>query len=209
MVHKKIFVDMDGTITNSKVRMAELFNLHYRKIGDPIIVGEKINTWDAGMPPQFIDSIFGHEDFFNHKLEVFKGVYKAFEMLNKRGYEIILYSKGTLKNIANKSTFTDRHFGDIIDGHIFTSCKGAYTGKSEYDMSVKDGFSILIDDHADNLLPNRYTRIENMPDYCICAKLCGDDEEWNKDFTDERFILRDWSKLEDIINLIEDIEQVN
>ncbi len=177
-------------------------------MSEPLAKWQDINMWDAGFSPKIVESIFDDKEFFNYNLKPFDGLYDALEMLRNRDYKIILYTKGTLLNISNKAKWVQENLEDYIDGHIFTGSKNVSMGKSDYDMSVEEGFSILIDDNAENLLINNRTKIRNMPDYSICAKLCGDDEEWNKEFICESRIMRKWSELERIITYIEELEGV-
>lgn len=207
-MEKIVYLDFDGVCVNTKKRMSELKNLKYRTMSEPLAKWQDINMWDAGFSPKIVESIFDDKEFFNYNLKPFDGLYDALEMLRNRDYKIILYTKGTLLNISNKAKWVQENLEDYIDGHIFTGSKNVSMGKSDYDMSVEEGFSILIDDNAENLLINNRTKIRNMPDYSICAKLCGDDEEWNKEFICESRIMRKWSELERIITYIEELEGV-
>jgi hypothetical protein len=209
---KIIYLDYDGTITNSKKQMINVYNKKYRHPHEQILDGEDVVTWDGGIDSKFVEPIFADSDFFDSNLEIFDGLEDALKMLKKRGYTIILYSKGSLLNISNKSLWLESSLKEYIDGWIFTGTNNLKMGKNQYDMSVnqEEGFSILIDDHIDNLLCGRDDEhYHNMPTYSICAKLSKrKDEEWNKDFTNESFTIYEWSDLSDIIDRIERFEEL-
>lgn len=207
---KVAYIDFDGVIANSKVRMAEIYNLKYRPFGYPLKNGEEVTTWDAGIPTHLVEPIFEDEHFFNHQLQVFDGLFDALTMLRKRGYEIVIYTKAHLLNASHKAKWINDNLKEHIDGWIFTGSANLTTGKHQYDMSVdrKDGFSILIDDSYFNLVCDKEDRCHHhLPTYSICAKLAKrKDESWNSKWTNEKFTIYNWSELENIINRLEHYE---
>ena len=195
---KIIYLDVDNTIFPAEKRLAELWNEKYRLPNQSEIDYKTITSWDAGIPHEDSNSIFSRIDFYDpSKIELYEDVRLALSMARLNGYKIIIFSKGTLINIASKCMWLDSELGDLIDGHIFMGSYDVKMGKNSQDMEG----GIIIDDHIDNLKGNNTL-------YNICAKMTTQEVEWNKEFTNEKLTLRKWSDLYDILKSIEKFESL-
>jgi len=211
---KKVFYcDFDGIISKSKERLVNLYNLYYRPLDKPIIKAEDVITWDCNIPTHLVDTIFSRYDFFKN-LQIHDGVEEGLCMLKERGYEIILYSKGSMKNLGHKILWLEQSdLGEYFDGWILAGAEEIKMKKNQVDMSIPqdDGFSILFDDCYTNLVCDDDDKWKHhMPSYSICGKLSKgknwDKEEWNIKFTDKSMTARSWNDLGKILDRIENFE---
>ena len=195
--NKTIYVDVDNTIMASEHRLCELYNREYKTPLEDAMNPDEVTTWDMGIDSDIVEEIFSRIDFYNSKqVRLYDNVVEVLSKLKRRGYTIIIYSKGSLLNIASKSMFLDTLLGDIIDGHVFIGSNTVTMGKSMLDMEG----SIILDDHIKNLTGNNTM-------YNICAKLTTLEADWNKDFKEDlskgNFVMHSWSELPKIIDMIE------
>lgn len=201
-MEKILYLDFDGTVVNSKKRMSEIYNRYYLSEHDSPIDYKNITTWSAGISDRdIVEDIFGHPEFHNDELEIFEDAIETLSNLKRNGWKIILYTKGIMSNIHFKAGYCEEKLGHLLDGWIFTGSENVPMGKSMYDMSPqnKGDITILLDDHIENLDNSGAL-------YNICAKLCGLDEEWNRDWY-ERAITH-WKQLELMLDGIEAYEQL-
>jgi len=205
---KILYCDFDGIITQSKKRLIELYNLYYKPLDSHIINYKEAITWDCGIPLALVEKIFKRKDFFSINLEMHEGVIDGFKMLKNRDYEIILYSKGSLKNLGYKIQWCDKNLGDYLDGWILSGSNELKMVKNQVDMFIdsSEGFSVLIDDCYTNLCCDRnYKWKHHMPTYSICGKLSDSkDEEWNKEWNG--LTIFNWNELSSVLDKIEAYE---
>ncbi len=191
---KVIYMDFDNTLGKAEKRLVELWNDFYRLPNEQPVDWREITTWDCGIPKDDVDTIFSRIVFYHpSKFELYDGVRETLKTLRDMGYKIIIYSKGTLMNIASKTIYTESKLYDVIDGHVFIGSKNVKMGKGMLDMTG----GIIVDDHQDNLKNNNAS-------YNICAKLTENEVEWNEDFKVERYIIRKFPDLINVVKMIVD-----
>lgn len=183
----KLFVDVDGTLTNSIEAFCYTYNHIYQyhnnfKPANWI----KVNKWDFSdqcpllKNAEDVENIFSSKIFFK-RLQFMPNAKEVLYELNKK-YEIIIVSIGTPLNVARKSIWLYQHLGFVKDVILITN-KGTKMDKSCIDM--KDG--ILIDDHIHNLISSNAK-----------TKICfGKEYEWNKDFQGIR--AKNWLEVKEML----------
>jgi len=199
MVFKKIiYLDVDNTIFPAEKRMAEIWNEHYKLPNENPMDYKKITSWNAGIDKDTVGEIFSRIDFYDpSKIELYDGVQESLKKAKEMGYKIVIFSKGTLTNIASKCVWLENILGKDIDAHVFMGSSDVKMGKSSLNM---DG-GIMIDDHIENLVGNNTM-------YNICAKMSEQEVDWNKDFANEKMTLRKWSELPKILTTIQEFESL-
>jgi len=145
---KKLFVDMDSTITDSIKSYCTVYNSIYNyKEGFKNAVAERVNQWDLKDECPLVENpehIFSSRLFFT-ELEFMPNAYEVLERLSTQ-YELIICSIGTYDNISLKSIWIQRNL-PFIKNSILIVNDGCKMDKSVIRMSD----SIFLDDHANNL----------------------------------------------------------
>lgn len=164
---KKLFFDVDNTITNSTKRFVDIYNRTYNTNAD----WTKCYRWDySDICPLLEDSeqFFARPDFYNWQMEYQDvNVPSIIKYLHDvGGYEINFVTIGTKDNLYFKEKWLEWHFPYISKENYHLLHK-TEMGKEEIDMSG----GILIDDNYINLLTSN-------ADLKICMHKSV---EWNKD----------------------------
>lgn len=160
---KKLFFDVDNTITNSTKRFVDIYNQVYNANAD----WTKCYRWDySDICPLLEDSeqFFARPDFYtNIELtdEYIKGVISMFYLT---GYDIHFVTIGTKDNLKYKKNWLVEQFPFVSDSKMILLEK-TDMGKGEIDMIG----GILIDDNYINLLTSN-------ADHKICMHK---KTEWN------------------------------
>lgn len=166
-----IFLDFDGVIGKSIKAICSIFNESYKINMKP----QEVQTWKfhelhekygVCVPHEDIVKLFDSDQFFD-RLEVYEGV---IEFMREYREKIIICTKGTVTNIAQKRVFLDElGLNDIhILGVPFQLSKGLIN------MQL-DGNSIFIDDDTTNLKNSNATHKIQFREF-------PKDTEWNKDW---------------------------
>ena len=194
-----IYLDVDNTIFPAEKRLVEIWNKQYRLPTETVIDYKTITDWDCGIPKEISEEIFSRIDFYDpSKISFYDGCIKELKKAKNRGYKIIVFSKGTLTNIASKAIWLENsELYPLLDGHVFMGSKEVKMGKSSLNMEG----SIIIDDHIDNLKGNNVF-------YSICAKLTKQEVSWNKDWLNENLTIRKWEDLTEVLDRIETFESL-
>lgn len=184
----KLFLDFDGTITDSIRTYCAVYNQTYREYMEFKIADYcKVERYDLKDECPFVnhqEEIFSTEKYFQ-ELVFFEDALQVLEKLNNK-YELIICSIGTLTNISYKSLWIKKYL-PFIYNTILMSTKllpgGIKTDKSSINMVG----SIFIDDHQDNLFgTNAKEKIAFGKKY-----------NWNKDWAGNRATT--WKDIEKIL----------
>lgn len=204
-MNKKLYVDFDGIISKSKNRVAELYNKKYKSEKDfPIKDPESIITWDCGLSNENCEKIFSDVDFYNDELELHKDSIKILNKIKKRGYEIILLTKGGMKNLQCKLAFITNHkeLSEIFDGWIFSGANELCNDKNRYKLNIPltEGFSVLLDDNIQNLKWSA-----NSPTFSLLGRFSNQYEEWNQVTEEDKdvIIVKNWKEVDKALLKIE------
>ncbi|MDV3425792.1 MAG: HAD hydrolase-like protein [Bacillota bacterium] len=182
---QKLFLDFDGTITDSIKAYCNVYNKTYNektgyKRADYNLV-ERYDLKDECGLVNHQEEIFSTKNYFQ-ELEFFPGAYEVLQRLNTK-YDLIICSIGTLTNISNKSLWIKSKL-PFIDNTILISTKllpgGIKTDKSSINMRG----GIFIDDHQENLFTSD-------ADYKICF---GRKYDWNSKWLGDRCLT--WEQIE-------------
>jgi len=182
---QKLFLDFDGTITDSIKAYCDVYNKTYSKkegykTADYKLV-ERYDLKDECTLVNHQEDIFSTKNYFK-ELKFFPGAYQTLLKLNEK-FELIICSIGTLTNISNKSLWIKSKL-PFINNTILISTKllpgGIKTDKSTINMSG----GVFIDDHQENL-------------FCSDAnlKICfGRKYDWNSKWQGDRCLT--WKEIE-------------
>jgi len=177
IIKKKIFLDFDGTITNSVKSFCRVYhNLHKHKNDYIVPQWHLVNEWNfkdqCGLleGSREVEYIFGHHQFFDILEFIDYNTYEILQKLNEK-YQIIITSIGTYDNISLKSQWIKDNLPFIKDS-IFLVNTGSTMTKTDVDMRG----SIFIDDVESNLSSSSALR-----------KICfGEIKSWNEKWHGER-----------------------
>ena len=166
---KKIFLDIDGVVIHSCQAMVDLLNEKY----NTNLSGEDILSWNFKevvntLTDDEIEYLFTTDKFF----EIVKPISGAIEFINKHKENVILITKGGLKNITGKKQMFELWGLDDIDMIGLP----LHMSKRIIDMTAY-GKSLFIDDSTKNL-------IESNADYRIQFREYKDDKkrEWQENW---------------------------
>ena len=145
----KLFLDFDGTITNSSKAICECYNEIYKDYSEfkPANWWEN-NTWnytDICPLMERPNKLFSDKRFFDRLEFINCNTKEIIEEISKY-YEIIITSIGTPENISYKSLWLKTNL-PVIKEYIFLSNEHCTMDKSVVNMSC----SIFIDDVNSNL----------------------------------------------------------
>lgn len=183
---QKLFLDFDGTITDSIKAYCNVYNKNYKEMegykkADYRFV-ERYDLKDECVLVNHQEEIFSTKNYFQ-ELEFFPGAYEALLKLDKK-YELIICSIGTLTNISNKSLWIKSRL-PFINNTILISTRilpgGIKTDKSTINMAG----GIFIDDHQENLF-------NTNADFKICF---GKKYDWNSKWQGDRCLT--WEEIEE------------
>ena len=182
----KLFIDVDGVITNTIKKFCEIYNQKYSKHPDFTFSDcTKVREWNFTDQGPLIKSVDEVNEFFDLPEFYYKAAYidGAIDSINKLSnkYDISIVTMGSPINLAYKYEALKRkipimrYYGIDISKH---------TDKRKVDMS--DG--IFIDDVSKNL-------ITSNADKKICF---GEPMPWNDDWCDERCF--NWTEVLNVLN---------
>lgn len=149
MDRRKLFVDVDGTITDSIKKICELYNEDYKdhpkfRVAKPYLV----EKWDFSDQCTLINSAKIEEYFCDKRFfEDLQFIENANEVIEKLSevFDIYVISMGWTQNLIYKNIWLKEHMPYI---KRFIGCNfDDYKDKSHINMSG----SILIDDSSNNL----------------------------------------------------------
>jgi len=171
MQKKRIFLDFDGTIVNSRKAYCDVYSQLYSECEHYEHPSWRdVTEWDLSkMCPLSREDLFDHDLLFYY-LEFMNGAKSKLEKLST-DFDIIICTIGTYDNISKKSQWIKNHL-PYIKKTIFINHGRNHMDKSIIDMSG----GIIIDDVSSNL-HNSNAEIK------ICF---GDEFEWNKDWLGKR-----------------------
>jgi 5'(3')-deoxyribonucleotidase len=175
---KRIFLDYDGVIVNSRKAYCDTYAQLYANCEDYVHPNWKcVTEWElTKMCPLSKEDLFGHDLFF-YDLEFMNGAKSKIENLSTR-FDIIICTIGSYDNVAKKSQWI-KHRLPAIKKTIFINNGANHLDKSIINMQN----SIMIDDVSNNLYSSNAE-----------VKICfGDEFAWNRDWEGTRCY--NWSEL--------------
>lgn len=188
MNKKKIFIDIDNTITNSTKAFCHCYNLFYNFESDFVPADyQLVDKWDFCDQCTLIKStneverIFGMQTFFANLEFINSNTKEILQKLNEK-YHIILTSIGSYQNISLKSDWVHKNLPFIKDS-IFYVNGGSIMDKSIINMEYN---SFFIDDVSKNL--NSVKSVQQSHKICF-----GDIHSWNKNWNGVRCL--DWDDI--------------
>lgn len=166
---KKIFLDIDGVIIHSCQAMVDILNKKYHTN----ITGADILSWNFkevidSLTDNEIEYLFTTDEFFN----IVQPISGAIDFINKHKEDVILITKGGLKNISGKKQMFE--LWGIEDINMIGLPLNM--SKRIVDMTIY-GNSLFIDDSTNNL-------IESNAKYKIQFREYKDNKkrEWQNDW---------------------------
>lgn len=177
---KKIFLDFDGTLTDSVRAYVTVYNHIFKANADYT----KVNKWNLSdqcpLAVDKVEDIFASEVFFYFLELIDEDTLEALKLL-KQQYNVTICSIGTPENISKKAIWIYENL-DIQD-MILLSQNEVTMDKSIIDMSG----GIIIDDHEDNLFSSNAE-----------IKICfGEVKEWNKNWKGLRAL--NWNGIKNLL----------
>ena len=189
---KKLFIDFDGTLTDSVKKICEMYNFDYKNHPDFIPAKDYlVNAWNFSDQCPLIDKDI-IEDYFCQKrffinLEFLENAKEIVDKLSKH-YDIYIVSMGKTNNLIYKNQWLKENLKCI---KRFIGCNYTdYDNKSHINMQG----GILIDDNSNNLETSN-------ADITICY---GDIYSWNEDWEGKR--CWNWYEVEKYLIINEDID---
>jgi 5'(3')-deoxyribonucleotidase len=180
MNNRNLFIDIDGTITDSISAFCHVYNFKYNKHpdfkpADPNKVCKYDFSDECPLLNESVKDIFGNPLFFD-VVDFMSEALQVLKSLNER-YNLYLCSIGDYRNIALKSDWIHNKLPFIRNAILI-----AKDGSSDKSMvNMENG--TFIDDHANNLLSSN-----------AFNKICyGKTYEWNKDW--HGLTMRDWNSI--------------
>jgi 5'(3')-deoxyribonucleotidase len=189
MNKKKLFVDFDGTITDSARAFCDAYNLTYcNKDNFTPADYTKVNRYDLAdqctlvSTQEKVREIFACYEFWSW-LDFMDGAKNALEKLNEK-YELFICSIGTNLNLSRKAKWIERYLPFI------KKCILINNGNNTMDKSIIDmSGGILIDDVAKNLVSSNAE-----------CKICfGKIHPWNEELPNDCVRAETWSEVENYI----------
>jgi len=169
---RKLFFDVDNTITNSTKRFVEIYNKIYNANAD----WTKCYRWDySDICPllQDAETIFAREDFYKGIEFTDRYIRSVTGMLHLEKFDINFITIGTKENLKYKKLWLNENFPFVNKNNYFLLEKTSM-GKEEIPMQG----GTLIDDNYINLLTSN-------ADLKICMHKVT---EWNKGVERSGFI---------------------
>ena len=189
----KLFLDFDGTLTDSISAFCKVYHDWYGNYKDyKTPIPEEVRRWDltdqCPLAKNNTENIFSSEEFFYY-LKPFPNTVEVLQRLKEK-YQLIIVTIGSYNNIANKCNFIQDTF-PFVDDFIGIVNKGSVMNKSCINMKgTDDSPNIFIDDNSDNLLS---VQSSNLIRYCYGDKRT----EWNSKWLDMNGRqLRNWIEVE-------------
>ena len=146
----KVFLDFDGTITNTMEAYCLLYTQLYKDHPDFKEPDHtKVREWHfkdqcpLAADKEICKQMFWHDDFFRY-LKPFPNAYEVIQK-QQEYYDISICSNGYPENIAKKALWIRDHM-PFIKSTVYVN-GGSHTGKGIVDMRG----ALLLDDHIDNL----------------------------------------------------------
>lgn len=172
MIKERLFLDQDGTITNSIKAYcraySDLYQFHSNYKYPDWTKVEKWNMSDQCPLETNPENIFSHHKFFSYLDFIDDNMKEVLFELSEK-YQIIITSIGTPQNLAYKAVWLDEHLPFIKD-YILLRNDGCIMNKSIVDMST----GIFVDDVDSNLLTSNAK-------WKICFRPDGI-KEWNRNW---------------------------
>jgi 5'(3')-deoxyribonucleotidase len=168
---KRIFMDFDGVIVNSRKAYCDTYSQLYANCENYTHPNWKcVEEWDLSkMCPLSKEDLFGHDLFF-YDLEFMNGAKLKIESLSSK-FDIIICTIGTYDNVSKKSQWI-KHKLPVIKKTIFINNGSNHMDKSIIDMRN----SIIVDDVSNNLHKSNAE-----------VKICfGEVFKWNEDWEGTR-----------------------
>lgn len=170
----KLYIDFDGTIVDTIMRVCDIYNEDYSFYDNFVPVSpEEIKTWNFDelklANRKIINQYFTQPRFFNEGLQSQPHAFEVINKLHNDGDSIVVVSSGVAPNLKIKKAWLRNHieFDDFIGVDL-----SRHKNKNHIDM--KDG--IFIDDMTMNLNGSNAIR-----------KICfGEEYDWNSDWKGER-----------------------
>jgi 5'(3')-deoxyribonucleotidase len=182
---QKLFLDFDGTITDSIKAYCDVYNKVYnQKEGYKKADHKLVKRYDLKDECALInhqEEIFSTKNYFD-ELEFFPGAYETLLKLNDK-FELIICSIGTLTNISYKSLWIKSNL-PFINNTILISTKLLPGGIKTDKSAIKMNGGVFIDDHQENLF-------SSDADLKICF---GREYEWNSRWKGDRCFT--WKNIE-------------
>lgn len=161
---RKLFFDVDNTITNSTKRFVDIYNQIYNADAD----WTKCYRWDySDICPLLEDAetIFAREDFYKGIEFTDRYIRSVIGMLHLEKFDINFITIGTKENLKYKKLWLNKNFPFVNKNNYFLLEK---TSMGKEEIPMQNG--ILIDDNYINLLTSN-------ADLKICMHK---ETEWNK-----------------------------
>ena len=174
-IKKKLFLDMDGCITNSVKKICDIYNFIYKDYEKFEPARDyMVNTWDFSdecklAKKEEINDYFNREEFFDENLEFMENAEEIIYKLSER-FDIYIVSMGNKPNLKYKKQWLNEKL-PYIKGFIGCDFEEV-SDKSSVNMEG----SIFIDDSANNLETSN-------AEILVCY---GDIFEWNKNYKGKR-----------------------
>lgn len=172
---KKIFLDFDEVIVDTIKALRLMYLIECQVLVSDEDLRNKLYRWDCkDIFPYWYDNgghmgdIFNKKEFFDH-LYIKDGMFQLIYDLIHDGYEVIIVTKGTNKNISHKAKYISQNFPDIETIYMNIPNGKKQLGKGLIDMSG----GIFVDDNQANLESSN-------ADIKICFGSYGFNKEWNE-----------------------------
>jgi len=177
---KKLFCDIDNTLTSSTESFCSVYSQIYKDHPNYIPpIWQNVNKWDFADELKLlkgvkeVEKIFGMKEFFDNLKLINHNTYEILEQLNKK-YEIILVSIGSFDNISYKSQWVKRNLPFITEA-MFLINQGCKMSKALVNMLGNEG-NVFLEDVKSNL-----------DSVIVPRKICfGVIKSWNEEWTGER-----------------------
>lgn len=180
-----LFLDLDGTITNSIKAYASVYNeLYYFNDNYRYAKWEDNKKWDLSdicpITKNIVNDLFSSDLFFEY-LEFEDNAREVIEKLCEK-YNVCIVTIGVTQNISKKAIWIEKYL-PFVKQCIFIKNKNVSMDKSKIQMYSENTKSIFIDDVASNLESSNANE-----KYCY-----GKVKEWNNQWNGER--LSDWNSI--------------